>query len=113
MRCRPRSATSRVRTWRETTGEEDDWRCAQGWRDTVYAGWSTLAFGPIARPFRHIGHRCSPSLCSDNIKAFFDRQGFPPPGPSGAIHTTSREGVVPDLPNEGDSRSGPLVQPRR
>ena len=43
------------------------------------------------------------SLCSGTTTAFFARQGFPVPGPSGAIRTTSAEGVMPDLPIEGDS----------
>ena len=41
------------------------------------------------------------SLCQDNIRAFFARQGFAAPGPSGAIRTTSAEGVVPDLLQRG------------
>jgi len=87
---------------RHFKGEGRRWpRISQGIRQAGAVVLGVLGSGS--------GSRCA----QDNIKAFFDYQAFPAPGPSGAIRTTSAEGVVPDLPNEGDLRSGPLVQPRR
>jgi hypothetical protein len=44
-----------------------------------------------------------------NKKAFFAPKTFPAPGPSGGIHPTSAQAVVPDLPALGIFWSGFFV----
>jgi hypothetical protein len=44
-----------------------------------------------------------------NKKAFFASKTFPAPGPSGGIHPTSAQAVVPDLPALGIFWSGFFV----
>jgi hypothetical protein len=48
-------------------------------------------------------------LQKSNKKAFFAPKTFPAPGPSGGIHPTSAQAVVPDLPALGIFWSGFFV----